>query len=61
MEPPRTADDLRGDITALKVIIDSLLDNGLGDDDVTLLAASRLLAERKAELEALAGDGRPGG
>lgn len=55
MEPARSADDVRGDIEALRIIVDSLLDTGIEPDNTTLLALERVLADRKAELDALEG------
>jgi hypothetical protein len=58
MDCVRRADDVRGDIQALQVIADSLLDGGVDLESPALLAVSLVLADRRAELKALAGHER---
>lgn len=48
-----SAETLREDIEGLNTVIDCLLDDGAGPENVTLIAAASVLADRKAKLSAL--------
>lgn len=47
------ADQLRDDITMLRVLIDAALDMGMGAEDAILRACTEILREREERLELL--------